>query len=159
VAGVGPELASLTAGELAVVCERAAHVREVLTGYRSGSAEHALVGEPRAAFSPGTALMDRYAAKAAELGVGVTTLRRWVHGFEVDGEAGLIDARHQRPSDPLRGVDPRWLDVLRRVLDEHVGASRPTQELLLDRVEARAVQEHGPEVVPKRWKARLAARE
>jgi transposase InsO family protein len=159
VGGVGAELASVTDGELGVVSERAAHVREVLTGYRSGSREDALVGEPRAAFGPATALMDRYAAKAAELGVGVRTLRRWVRAFEVDGEAGLVDARHQRPSDPLRGVDPRWLDVLRRVLDEHVGASRPTQELLLDRVDARAAGQHGPDVVPKRWKAKRAARE
>ena len=43
----------------------------------------------------------------------------------------------------MRGIDPRWLDVLRGVLDEHVGASRPTQELLLDRVDARAPSEHG----------------
>ena len=103
--------------------------------------------------------MERYRAKAAELGVGVTSLRRWASAFEPDGEAGLIDARHQRASEPLRGIDPRWLDVLRAVLDEHVGASRPTQELLLDRVDARAVEQHGSEVIPKRWKAKQAVRE
>ena len=141
------------------VCERAAHLREVLTGHRSGSAEHALPGEPRPAYRPGAPLMERYSAKAAELGVGLTTLRRWVHAFEADGEAGLIDGRHQRSSEPLRGIDPRWLDVLRAVLDEHVGASRPPQELLLDRVDARALERHGSEVIPKRWKAKEAVRE
>jgi hypothetical protein len=143
VGAVGPALASLTEGEMTSVCERAAHLREMLTGYRSGSLEHALPGEPRAAYAPGVPLMERYHAKAAELGVGVTSLRRWTSAFEAEGEAGLIDARHQRVSDPLGGIDPRWLDVLRAVLDEHVGASRPTQELLLDRVNARAVEQHG----------------
>jgi transposase InsO family protein len=156
---VGPALARLTADELAVVCERAAHVREVLTGYRSGSSQDALPDEPRACYLPGTRLMDRYRAKTEELGIGERTLRRWVRLFERDGEAGLIDGRQQRASEPLRGVDPRWLDVLRAVLDEHVGASRPTQELLLDRVDARAVEQHGPGVLPKRWKAKQAVRE
>lgn len=103
--------------------------------------------------------MDRYRAKAHELGVGMTTVRRWVRSFELDGEAGLIDGRHQRASDPLRGVDPRWLNELRAVLDEHVGASRPTRELLLDRVDARVAEQHGREVVPKRWKGKLAIAE
>ena len=156
---VGPALAGLTDAEMTAVCERAAHLRELLTGYRSGCAEHALPGEPRAAYRPGTALMDRYRAKAAELGVGVTSVRRWASAFELDGEAGLIDARNQRASEPLRGIDPRWLDVLRAVLDEHVGASRPTQALLLDRVDARAVEQHGAEVIPQRWKAKQAVRE
>src|ERR1700757_3917585 len=65
----------------------------------------------------------------------------------------------KRASDPLRGVDPRWLDELRGVLDEHVGASRPTQKLLLDRVDARAAERHGGGVAPKRWKAKLAVSE
>ena len=158
-AAVGPLLANLTESELSAVGCRAAHVREVLTGYRSGSPEDALEVEPRPSYEPGRPLMDRYRAKADELGVGVTTVRRWVRAVQRNGEAGLIDARHQRASDPLRGVDPRWLDELRRVLDEHVGASRPTQALVLDRVDARAAEQHGPAVVPKRWKAKLAVRE
>jgi hypothetical protein len=50
VGAVGPPLANLTDVELAAVCERAAHVREVLTGYRSGSPDDALAGEPRAGY-------------------------------------------------------------------------------------------------------------
>jgi DNA-binding transcriptional ArsR family regulator len=159
VEAVGPLLANLTERELGIVCERAAHVREVLTGYRSGSPDDALAGEPRAGYEPGSRLMDRYRAKADELGVGVRTLRRWARSFQLEEEAGLIDRRRERASDPLRGIDPRWLEVLRGVLDEHVAASRPTQALLLDRVDARAAEQHGHEVIPKRWKAKLAASE
>ena len=71
VGAVGPALAGLSDGEMTAVCERAAHLREMLTGYRSGSPEHALPGEPRAAYASGVSLMERYRAKAAELGVGV----------------------------------------------------------------------------------------
>ena len=159
VEAVGPLLANLTEPELGAVCERAGHVREVLTGYRSGTAADALEVEPRPGYERGTPLMDRYRSKADELGVGVTTVRRWVRAFQCDGEAGLIDARQQRSSDPLRGIDPRWLDELRAVLDEHVDASRPTLALLLDRVDALAADRHGQEVVPKRWKAKVAVRE
>ena len=42
-----PLLAGLSGSEQAVVTERAGHVREVLTGYRSGTAEAARPGEPR----------------------------------------------------------------------------------------------------------------
>jgi hypothetical protein len=144
VGAVGPALARLSDGEMTAVCERSAHLREMLPGYPAGSVERALPGEPRAAYAAGVSLMERYRAKAAELGVGVTSLRRSTSAFEAEGQAGLIDARHQRASGPLRGIDPRWLDVLRAVLDEHVGASRPTQELLLDRVNARASSSTGP---------------
>ena len=159
VAALGPLVANLSELELSAVCERAGHVREVLTGYRSGSPEEALAGEPRACYRPGTGLMERYRAKAEELAVGLTTVRRWVQAFQQDGEAGLVDARHQRVSNPLRGIDDRWLDELRAVLDEHVGASRPTLVLLLDRVDARAAGRHGQEVIPKRWKAKRAVSE
>ena len=57
-------LSSLSKEKLEEVRDRAAHVREVLTGYRSGSSEIAEVGEPRAQFDPSRPLCDRYAAKA-----------------------------------------------------------------------------------------------
>lgn len=156
---VGPVLANLAESELTDVCERAAHVRELLSGYRSGSAADALPGEPREPYRPGTPRMGRYRAKAEELNMGGATIRRWVAAYEIDGEAGLVDARHHRAKDPLRGIDPRWLDELSRVLDEHVGASRPTRELLLDRVDARVTEQHGAGAVPKRWKAKRALTE
>ncbi|MGV7636602.1 helix-turn-helix domain-containing protein, partial [Mycobacterium kansasii] len=73
--------------------ERAGHVREILTGYRSGSAETASKGEPRPEFSGDRPLTDRYAAKARELGVGLRSVERWVSKFRTEGPAGLVDAR------------------------------------------------------------------
>src|SRR5690349_20880671 len=67
-----------SANELSV---RVAHVQELLTGYTQGCPELAADGEPRPGYGPGVALMDRYRAKAAELGVGISTLRRWVAAF------------------------------------------------------------------------------
>ena len=156
---VGPMLANLTDAQRRELDERAAHVLEVTTGYRSGDPSEALPGEPLEPYRPGQPKMDRYRAKAAELGIGMRTIRRWVTAFEEDREAGLIDGRHQRTSDPLRGIDPRWLDELTRVLEEHVGASRPSAQLLLDRVDARVTPEHGADAVPKRWKAQRALTE
>ena len=146
--GVGELFANLTDGENEEIAERVAHLREVLTGYRSGSAELAAAGEPRAAFRPALAVSERQRAKADELGVGVRTVQRWLAAFQADGPAGLLDGRHFREADPLRGLDQRWVDTCRAVLDEHVDASRPTQKILLERVAARLDQAHGAGVVP-----------
>ena len=50
--GVGQLLANLTDVENDELAERAAHMRELLTGYRSGSVERAGPGEPRPEFGP-----------------------------------------------------------------------------------------------------------
>jgi hypothetical protein len=42
----GVVLSNLTESERRTILETAAHLREVLTGYRSGNAETAIVGEP-----------------------------------------------------------------------------------------------------------------
>lgn len=64
------EIASVVLGQLGEddkrqILERAEHVRELLTGYRSGSAELAREGEPRAPYTPMLSLEARYAAKAS----------------------------------------------------------------------------------------------
>lgn len=130
------------------LAERVGHVREVLTGFRSGSAELADEGEPRPAYRCDHPVLERQQAKADEVGVGLRTVQRWLAAYAVDGPAGLIDSRHHRELDPLRGVDQRWLDTCRTVLDEHVDASRPTKKLILERVEARLAEAHGGGVVP-----------
>ena len=68
-------LAGLGSAELAQLRERVAHVREACTGYRSGSPDLALPGEPRPEYAPGAGKLQRYQAKAAELQVGVRTVR------------------------------------------------------------------------------------
>jgi hypothetical protein len=59
-----------------LLAERVKHVREVLTGYRSGSAALAAAGEPRPAYRSGCPMLERQQAKATELGVGVRTVQR-----------------------------------------------------------------------------------
>jgi transposase InsO family protein len=147
VAALGPALGSLSAEEQAVIAERAAHIREVLTGYRAGSGALAQPGEPRPQFAPTLSLQARYQAKAAELGVGLRTLKRWVAGYRQAGEAGLVDAR--KVTGRGSSVDPRWEQTCRLVVAEHVGASTPTAGALLARVDARLEETYGSGVVPR----------
>ena len=127
---------------------RIGDVQEMLTGFRHGSVELALPGEPRPAFVPGTALMDRYRAKAAELGVGVSTVRRWAAAFTREGPAGLVPVRREWPG-PLGCTDARWVEMCQVVLAEHVTASRPTRAIILAEVGARLAEQYGPQVVPE----------
>ncbi len=143
---VGPALDA--AGPLGDLEERVGHVREVLSGYRSGHAELALPGEPRPAYGPGRPLMERYQAKAAEIGIGERTLRRWAADYGTGGEMALLDERGERRADPLGGVDPRWLAVCREMIGEHTDASTPTKALVLERVTARLAASFGEGVVP-----------
>lgn len=157
VEALGPLLDNLTVEAAAQMRDRLGHVRELLTGYRCGSAETADPGEPRPAYRPGLPLMQRYLAKSAEIGVTVRTLQRWAAGWRERGPVGVLDGRHLRVANPLGGVDERWLAMCRLVLDEHVDASRPTRKLLLARVQARLVAEYGHGVVPVPGMRRAAA--
>ncbi|MFE3328714.1 helix-turn-helix domain-containing protein [Streptomyces sp. NPDC059176] len=75
--------------ERELTAERAGDMREVLTGYRSGSPELAAVGEPQDEYAPAAPMEAKKAAKAAELGVTVRTIERWLAAFRDQGEAGL----------------------------------------------------------------------
>ena len=157
----GPGTSGLAPPEMEELRRLTGHVLEVLTGYRRGSEVLALPGEPRPEYAPGTAKLERYQAKAAELGVSVMTVRRMIWRFEADGPEGLADQRKQRRKDPLAGADARWLDMVRRVLAVHTEASKPTQDLILAEVAARLDAEHGDDVVrvPKPTRARALLRE
>ena len=161
VEGAGADLAGLGEAALAELRERVAHVQEVRTGFRRGCRELAVQGEPRPEYAPGVPVLARYAGKAAEIGVGVSTLRRWVKDFGEHGPAGLADDRWRRRRLPLAGADPRWLEMARRVLGEHIQASKPTQDLILAEVAARLDAEHGQGAVPvpKPTRARILLRE
>lgn len=135
-------LDQLSCEEREAVRERAAHLREVLTGYRSGSDELACEGEPREQYAPGTGLEERYAAKAAELGVGLRTLKRWVAQFRDLGEAGLAPKR--AASSEMGRVDERWVQTALAVMVEHEGASKPSRKMVIERTDARVAAEHGP---------------
>ena len=116
--------------------ERAAHVREVLTGYRSGSAQLSVPGKPRAEYDPAVPLTRRYAAKAEELGIGVRTLRRWVGDDRRAGEAGLVPGR-AAGNGPMEHRDQRWVETAVEVMVEHTDQSRPSRTMVIERANAR----------------------
>lgn len=122
--------------------ERAAHVREVLTGYRSGCAETALPGEPRPHYRMMLPKTVRMMAKAKELGKGLRTLERWVGKYEAEGEVGLLSAKALQPvlgGKTFAVFERAALDVMR----EHVDMSRPTAHHIIAHAEARVVATYG----------------
>lgn len=127
--------------------DRADHVREVLTGFRSGSVVVPRPGEPRPAFVSSVSMAARVRAKAAELGCGQRTVVRWVAAYRQGGEVGLLDGRSERPSDGLGRVDARWVAAARAVLAEQVAEAKVSKQIVLARIEARLEAEHGPGVV------------
>ncbi|MEU4803567.1 Mu transposase C-terminal domain-containing protein [Actinosynnema sp. NPDC023587] len=140
-------LSALSETELAQVRERAAHIREVLTGYRSGSPLLAAAGEPRPEYTDSVPLEKRYAAKAAELGVGFRTIGRWVHLFQNSGEAGLATRREAVGGKAATRTDERWVETALEVMVEHTDLSRPSRSIVIDRTNARVVARFGTDVV------------
>ncbi|MER5966846.1 Mu transposase C-terminal domain-containing protein [Streptomyces sp. NPDC002057] len=141
-------LSQLRDDERRKVLERAEHVREVLTGYRSGSPELVREGEPRTEYRTGEPAEARYAAKARELGVSVRSVKQWVADFRCHGEAGLVSKRGLSvPRQP--SVDDRWVETALEVMVEHTGQSKPSRTLVIERTRARVVARFGPEVVPQ----------
>ena len=142
----GPLLDALDPAARAEVATRAGHVREVLTGYRSGSPARSTAGEPMAEYAPTVPLMGRYRAKAAEIGVAERTIRRWAKAYLAGGEAEL--ARGLAASSRPSSVDRRWDAAAREVLDGLVEASTPGRDAVIVRVASRLEQVHGVGVVP-----------
>lgn len=140
-------LSVLSDPDRVVVLERAAQVREVLTGFRSGSAELAAAGEPRPQFDPGLSLTSRYEAKAAELGVSARTVQQWVLRFRTEGEAGLVP-QQGTGGKPVRSLtDERWIETAREVMAEHTDQSRPSRTMVIERTNARVIARFGPDIV------------
>lgn len=79
---LGTAMVALSAGQRQALNERGRHVREVLTGYRSGAPQTAVEGEPRPEYDPGRSMQSRQEAKAAELGVTDRTIRRWTRAYQ-----------------------------------------------------------------------------
>jgi transposase InsO family protein len=133
-------LSKLDETERRTLSERADHVREVLTGYQSGSEELALPGEPRPQYADGKSLEDRYAAKSIEIGVSDRTIKRWVSNYRNHGEAGLAD-RHL--GDPFGAADPRWVRCAAEIMIEHTGLSKPSQLSVIRQANARIAVIYG----------------
>ena len=143
---LGPAFGTLDPDGYRELRQREEHILETLTGFRRGSAELALPGEPRPAYAPNVPLTVRYEAKAAELQVSVRTLRRMVAAYTAEGLSGLISGHAHRRTSPTGRVDSRWLDMARQVLSEHVDASQPTVQLVIDRTNARVRAAHGDDI-------------
>lgn len=144
---VAVALDDLDEARRAQVAARVGHVREVLTGYQRGSPELALPGEPRPEYGPGTRLTARYQAKAAELGLASSTVRRWSAAFRADGPAGLVHEDAGPKTGRWGRTDPRWVDMCHTVLAGHVTASRPTRAIILAEITARLTEQYGAGVV------------
>ncbi|KIE24258.1 transposase [Streptomyces sp. MUSC 125] len=147
------EIASVVLGQLdeaerREILERAEHVRELLTGYRSGSPDLAREGEPRDEYAPSTSLEARYAAKAAELGVSSRSVRRWVTAFRAQGEVGLAPSQVS-PRKSQIAVDDRWVETAVEVMVEHADQSRPSRTMVIERTRARVIARFGEGVVPQ----------
>lgn len=136
-------LLGLSPAEMKAVREKTDHIREATTGYRSGSPELALEGEPRPEYHPSKKLMERYDAKCKELVVSDSTFRRWVRAYTERGEAGLVTRRKmQEPK-----IDPRWVAAADDVMREHTEESMPTKSAVILQTAARLELLYGAGVV------------
>lgn len=153
------------------VQDRASHVREVLSGYKSGTEGAALPGEPRDEYAPQRSIMSKYQAKAAELRCSVPAVRNWVRRYLQDGVLGLADRRSQKLVDPFQGCSPEWVDMARKVIRERTTESEITNENLLLIIEERVSEDDKkklavarkegapdpkPVPIPGEWAARKA---
>jgi putative transposase len=127
------------------------HVSEVLDGVPVGS-------EPGTAPRPAyevtrTTLRQRELAKWRELAtagdaMGLRTLQRYCRDYAARGIEGLVDKRAVRPSTLTGRVDDRYVDALRRVVEQNVNWSTGTS-IRLKRLVDKAVEgQYGAGVVP-----------
>ncbi len=137
----------LSAADQEAVHQRAEHVREVLTGYKSGNAAYPRPGEPRPEYAPDKGKMARYRAKATELGVSERTISNWVARYLESDELGLVDSRRVKPTSGLGNLDSRWVDMVRTIQAEQVGEPRVPRKVVMRRVAARLDREYGAGVV------------
>lgn len=141
----GVVLANLSRRQLAEVGEVADHVREVLTGYRSGCPQTAQPGEPRPEYAPVLPLGCRYAAKAKEVGRSERTIRRWAAAYRDHGEAGLA---YLSRTDPMGRTDHRWMGTAAELMIENAPLSRPNEKNIILQTAARLDLVYGPGIVP-----------
>ena len=124
------------------------HIREVITGYKSGYAETALSGEPKEPYDPElTSLTKRVQAKASELGIGERTLHRYKSDYLERGVAGLIDWRRIQTVSFMDSVDERLIKAIDMAIEQHKEKSNVTRGKLRRVVKNILKAEHGEGVV------------
>ncbi|GAA5513108.1 hypothetical protein Dcar01_01834 [Deinococcus carri] len=109
----------ITAEQRQAATTRLAHLREAITGFRSGYAELALPGEPRDEYNPGlVGLTSRMRNKAEELEIGLRTLYRDKANYDKLGFIGLVDRRQIRPVNPTGRADHRLVAAIDQVIQD-----------------------------------------
>jgi transposase InsO family protein len=126
--------------------ERAAHVREILTGYRSGSPEAALPGEPRTRYRASVPMGERIAAKAKEVKAGRRTVDRWVKLYREGGEAALISAKAVQPERGSKSFGLFEQTAL-EIMIEHTDKSKPNKTFVDSHTRARIIATYGKDAV------------
>lgn len=142
----GPALFGLPPAQVAVIRDRERHLREMLTGFRSGTAALPEPDEPRPQYAPSVPLLTRYEAKANEMGISVTQVRRLATAYGESGVAALIDGRKHMKTLPLGRVDPRWIDAALKYLSAAENASQPPKRVAIDAINRVVTAEHGDDV-------------
>lgn len=122
-------------------------IREVLTGYRSGTPEQASPDEPRPDYSPELPQTQRVISKAKELGCSKRTMWYRIRAYEKDGLMGLVDVRKMRTQNPVGKLDPRVRQTLLDTLSELSDKSNHTKDHIRRLVTIRLDAEHGEGVV------------
>ncbi|MEU4159219.1 helix-turn-helix domain-containing protein [Actinoplanes sp. NPDC026670] len=135
---LGILFAQMTADQRRRHTERVAHVRQVISGYRSGDPDRAGPGEPDPRYTSALSASERYRNKAAELGCSDRTIRRYVADYRAQGEAGLID----KPPGTSSRVDPLWDETARQVIRSLVSKSTMTAAGLILEIE-REIERNG----------------
>jgi transposase InsO family protein len=122
------------------------HIFEARTGFRMGSPEAALPGEPHEEYDPEhTTLTSRIEAKARELGLKKRWLFELGKRFDRYGLFGLVDSRTIRPATDR--IDERVKVALRAVLDELTGLSNVSKAQIARRTARRLKSDHPGESI------------
>ena len=139
---------------------RMAHLLEVQTGYRSGSAYWARPGEPRPEYDPErTTLTERRRAKVAEMAgldrqeakqlglewISERTLKRMAAQYAENGLMGLADGRWTPPLRGRQAINEEVAEAIRAVHAESLHRSK-----LSMKSKERLIHQYVREVFPDR---------
>lgn len=139
-------LDSLPAAVLEEARDWERHIVEVQTGLPPTPPAGAT---SRSGFDPAaTTMLQRDAAKAAELGVSIRTVQTRRARYAQQGLWGLVDQRAARVSEATGRADARLVAVIRDLVDAETDTSTGTRSRLISRATKAVEATYGPGVVP-----------
>ncbi|WP_240046074.1 hypothetical protein [Streptomyces sp. L-9-10] len=117
------------------------HVVEVETGVPPDAPKGA---RPRPEYDPlHHTLAERVQAKAAETGVGPSTVARMRGRYQRQGLWGLVDQRRSRQSTPFGQADPRLVAAIAAAIEQETELSTGTRKRMRLRIEETLAAEYG----------------